>query len=173
MIKLELDNNKRLFLISDTHFCHERIIGYTNRLFENAQIMTETLINNWNSVVNDDDQIIFLGDLLMGTDNPIKKSEYIFECLNGIKYFIIGNHDIGKMSRKLPWYDGPLEIEYRGTKAILQHYPYKKEELKDGYKHYHGHTHGHHMIDENINIINVSCEAINYTPILFEECLEG
>lgn len=169
MTNIKLDDNKRLFLISDLHLFHENIIKYTNRPFESAQIMTETLINNWNDTVTDEDQIVFLGDFILATKDPIGISEYIFECLNGIKYFIIGNHDIRKTSPKLPWYKGPIETEYRGYKILLQHYPYKKEELKEGYKHYCGHTHSATLIAENF--INVSAEAINYRPILFEDTL--
>ena len=170
-MNITLDDNKRLFLISDLHLMHDNIRKYANRPFDNVQIMTETLINNWNNIVNENDQIIFLGDFVVGTDNPIEKSKYLFDCLNGIKYFIIGNHDEQKLRTDMPWYRGPILTTYRGHKLKLQHYPFKKDELINEYKHFHGHNHSHTLIHEDINIINVSCEAINYTPILFEDCL--
>ena len=72
----------------------------------------------------------------------------------------------------MPWYRGPILTTYRGHKLKLQHYPFKKDELRNGYKHFSGHTHSNILITNNENqIVNVSCEAINYTPILFTDIL--
>ena len=176
--KFELDDNKKLFLISDTHFCHKNIISYTNRPFDNVQLMTETIIDNWNNTVTDEDQIIFLGDFVMGVKDPKYVSAHLYDCLNGIKIFIAGNHDSEeKRSDHFAWLEGICETEYRDHKLCLNHYPHTKEELKEGYFHFHGHSHSttkvHHISNDinNFKLYNVACEALNYTPILFEDMI--
>ena len=42
----------KTFFTSDTHFYHSNIIKYCNRPFADAQDMNETLIANWNNVVD-------------------------------------------------------------------------------------------------------------------------
>ena len=55
-----------VFIISDTHFSHDNIIGYSNRPFNNVEEMNETLVRNWNSVVKPTDWVICLGDFALG-----------------------------------------------------------------------------------------------------------
>ena len=174
MTTFKLDSNKKLFFISDTHFCHKNIIAHTHRPFDNVQQMTQTIIDNWNRVVTDEDQIIFLGDFVMGVKDHKLVSAHLYECLNGIKIFIAGNHDSEeKRSDAFQWLDGICETEYRGHKLRLNHYPHTKEELKEGFMHFHGHSHSYTRVHQisSFNLYNVACEALNYTPILFEDMI--
>lgn len=43
------------FFIADTHFNHSNIIKYCNRPFISSEDQTSKLIENWNSVVKDED----------------------------------------------------------------------------------------------------------------------
>ena len=45
------------WVISDTHFYHDRIIEYCNRPYANAVEMNEDMIAKWNAVVGKDDVI--------------------------------------------------------------------------------------------------------------------
>lgn len=54
------------WFIADTHFSHFNIIRYTGRPFSNVEEMDQTLIRNWNSLVEDEDLVFFLGDFGMG-----------------------------------------------------------------------------------------------------------
>ena len=49
-------------LYCDNHFGHTNIIKHDNRPFENASIMDEVMINNWNNVVKENDTVYILGD---------------------------------------------------------------------------------------------------------------
>ena len=92
---MELNNN-RLFVISDTHFCHANIIKYCNRPFENADLMNKVLIENWNNVVNKDDVVLHLGDITAGAGKlKDQRTQEIISQLNGKKIFVRGNHDNG------------------------------------------------------------------------------
>ena len=53
-------DGSKVYFTSDTHFYHSNIIGFCKRLFKNVEDMNETLIENWNQVVSQDD-IVFQG----------------------------------------------------------------------------------------------------------------
>jgi calcineurin-like phosphoesterase family protein len=176
MIKLNQD--KKLFFLSDAHLMHANIIKYCNRPFADAQEMTETVIRNWNKVVTDEDQIVFLGDFICGCKNAKETSEYFYECLNGEKHFIRGNHDTDdKMSDKLNWYKNDENLyrtHYKGYDLVLSHYPFERKHFKPlaNAIYISGHTHDTDLIYDKYNkCVNVCCEAVNYTPILFENIL--
>ena len=46
-----------IYFIADTHFNHENIIKYCNRLFKNTYEMNEYIIQKWNSVIKKDDTV--------------------------------------------------------------------------------------------------------------------
>lgn len=89
-----------LFITADTHFGHENILNYCNRPFKSLEHMDSELIRRWNARVKPFDQIIIAGDFMFHNSANGKKGEgttktpydYIKQ-LNGIKYFIRGNHE--------------------------------------------------------------------------------
>lgn len=80
--------------IADTHFGHIAILKMQQRPFKDVEEMNNTIINNINAVVRNEnnDKLYFLGDL----SHHIKPEETI-KLLNRIKcrqkYLVIGNHD--------------------------------------------------------------------------------
>ena len=176
---INLDYNKNLYFISDLHFCHENIIKYCNRPFKNAQEMTEVVIGNWNKTITDNDQVIFVGDFVMGCKGAKEISEYIYECLNGIKFFIRGNHDSDDkvLNSKINWLPNDCKVrwvQYRDYSIALSHYPFERKDLRPlgNALYISGHTHSNKLIyDYDNKFINVCCEAVNYTPILFEDVI--
>jgi len=77
---IRVDDVNKIFLISDTHFGHEKIIQYANRPFESLGAMDETMIERWNERVREHDKVIHLGDFCFGN---IRRAEYYFGKLNG------------------------------------------------------------------------------------------
>ena len=61
------------WVISDTHFDHQRIIEYTNRPFSSVDEMNAVIIKNWNSVINQDDIVYVLGDFCFGNKTRLKE----------------------------------------------------------------------------------------------------
>ena len=57
------------WITADLHLGHGNIIKYCNRPFNDVNHMNVMLVNNWNSVVSDDDVVFVLGDLSMGNKN--------------------------------------------------------------------------------------------------------
>ena len=80
------------YYIADTHFGHDNIRRLSNRPFETIEEMDNTIIDNWNSRVNDNDDIYILGDFSYKSEDPI----LYLKQLIGRKHLIVGNHD-GKL----------------------------------------------------------------------------
>ena len=94
-MKIQYD---KVWFTSDLHFWHKNICKYCNRPFETMEKMNQALINNWNSVVKEDDTVFVLGDMgFCGYD----KLEPLMSQLNGKKYLIQGNHDSDKIVFRL------------------------------------------------------------------------
>jgi calcineurin-like phosphoesterase family protein len=87
----------KVFFTADQHFGHEQIMKYENRPFFGEAIMDETMIENWNAVVNPDDLVFVLGDVSFYDK---EKTTEIIKRLNGSKNLIKGNHD----SENNQWY---------------------------------------------------------------------
>ena len=85
------------FFTSDHHFYHRNVIGYCNRPFKTVEEMNKVFIDNWNKVVNDIDEVYYLGDFSFGT---IDQTKELLSVLKGKKYLIIGSHDKQSISCK-------------------------------------------------------------------------
>jgi calcineurin-like phosphoesterase family protein len=97
----------KVWFTSDLHFWHKNICKYCNRPFETMDEMNQALINNWNSVVKEDDTVFVLGDMgFCGYD----KLEPLMSQLNGKKYLVQGNHDSDKIVFRL--YEANIIEEY-------------------------------------------------------------
>jgi len=182
-----------IYVTSDTHFDHANIIKFCNRPFDNVSIMNKTIISNWNSVVNKDDIVYFLGDFTFS--RSLRRAVNLLNSLNGFKKVLFGNHD-NSMRRLFNLINSKYElaedgiarseldqVEFLGEyherqfpdrKYIMCHYPLQEwNGAHRGSIHLHGHTHNsetnRHLNSEfRVNIpgrINVCQENWNYTPI--------
>lgn len=130
-----------IYFISDLHFFHSNIFKYEpirKEKFENHQAYIKKIVENWNSVVNKDDEVYIVGDLFVGF-NQFKKdlkienesekeiAKKILSKLNGKKYLIKGNHD----KKTNSWYeDTGIEevllskpLTFNNKNYFLLHYP--------------------------------------------------
>ena len=88
----------KVWFTSDLHFWHKNICKYCDRPYESLEEMHEAIIANWNSVVQDDDDVFLLGD--MGFCSYAKLKALITR-LKGRIHLIQGNHDEDKVVYKL------------------------------------------------------------------------
>ena len=82
-----------VFVVSDIHFSHQRILQYnpkTRGMFRDTDEMNETIIERWNETVGTDDHTFILGDVSMG---DVSRAPGYIARLNGTKTLILGNHD--------------------------------------------------------------------------------
>jgi calcineurin-like phosphoesterase family protein len=150
---------RNIFLISDTHFNHHRIIGYCHRPFRSVRSMNNAMRYRWNHTVRRNDQVFFLGDFVIHGSIGYWKLR-----LNGRKTFIRGNHDY-KMKNVIHH----AKFRYQGIWFYLVHDPFHAPKDWDGWIIY-GHKHNHNLeiypfIDGIRKRINVSAEVIDYRPI--------
>lgn len=79
------------YLVSDLHLDHGNIIDYCGRPFESVEAMNETVVENWNAVVNPNDEVLYGGDLTISWSNT-DLLDWL-DQLNGEIVFLLGNHD--------------------------------------------------------------------------------
>ena len=118
-------DGSKVFFTSDTHFNHGNIIEYCQRPFKNVDAMNEKIINNWNSVVGEDDIVFHLGDFCLGGSAEWNK---VLDRLNGHIYLTYGNHDLKNIrqgvSDRFEYVGMQMRIEIGKQKIYLNHYPF-------------------------------------------------
>ena len=67
-----------IWFTSDWHLGHEKVIGYCDRPFKNADEMDLVLIKSFNKIVKPEDTTYFLGDFCFHKD-----VKYYMDLLNG------------------------------------------------------------------------------------------
>jgi len=144
---------RNVFFISDFHLFHKNVLRFDNRPFNDVHEMQDTIENNWNSVVGENDIVIYLGDLSFAKSEEKPLVDEFLNKLNGTIHFIIGNHDkfeeIKRMTRFQSVSDY-LEVRIthlennKKTETLFtcMHYPiYNWNKAHHGSIHIHGHTH--------------------------------
>jgi len=164
-----------IYFISDNHWGHKAIIHMQNRPFKHIMDMNNSMIDSWNSVVQPDDEVYYLGDLSYKLNGNLLS--IILKKLNGKIYLIKGNHDkdrvINKSISRFEWIKDYHTFKHtqdgKEYKFVLFHYPiYSWEGIWRGSIHVCGHTHDNskdYFENHPGRIFNVSCEMINYKPI--------
>ncbi len=173
------------YVISDSHFCHEKIIQYCNRPKNHNALM----IKNWNNIVDEGDTVLHLGDFSAGVNSfkgGFETLKKIANGLNGDIHLLRGNHDN---------YSNEIYIKELGFKSVNEfmvienvffcHFPllideYTKkpqriQRLINEYKKsncnflIHGHTHNNPVSWKRKNWMNISVEKTKYSPIDIEK----
>ena len=123
--------------------------------------MNNHIIQQWNSIIKEDDLVFHLGDFALYANKEMVKES--ISKLNGNIILIEGNHD----KRSKGWWrdTGIIETykQYKIGDYILSHKPI--EDLGYGLINIHGHLHGKDIGLNKERYIDVSCEKLNYTPI--------
>lgn len=83
----------KTWIVSDTHFGHENIVGYCHRPLDHDQVM----IAEWRAHIPDDATVLHLGDLVY-TGNARFKHITAKELTGQRKLLIKGNHDHQRFS---------------------------------------------------------------------------
>lgn len=165
-----------IWLISDTHFNHNKEFIWKARGFNSIEEMNNTVIERWNKIVKPGDIVYHLGDVALG---DLAASIKILNQLNGKIRLAIGNHDTSMRLfsfRGLPVFDD-IQFGYRlksGKKTfLLTHYPLLSGNF-DNSKTYsiHGHTHSPNIFCEYDMMYNTCCDAHDCYPIAWEDMLK-
>ena len=158
-----------LFITSDTHFGHSRIIELSRRSFQSLADMEETIIARWNEWISARDDVWHLGDFTFRTADPRK----YFDRLNGRKHLIAGNHDSDE-TKTLGWVDVQdlRNIRFNHQKFVLCHYPLLEwDGFYRGAIHLHGHQHNKTAL-RSVRRVDVGVDGNDYRPWAIEELAE-
>ena len=133
-----------IYFTADLHFAHGNIIQMKNRPFHSVEEMNQTLIQNWNAKVSDNDDIAILGDFTL--KGPSLANELLRQ-LRGRKYLIRGNHDRfvdrqGFQKDAFLWVKDYFELSWQGRWFVICHYPLLSwNGMHRGSYQLHGHQH--------------------------------
>ena len=154
---------KRILVWSDTHFGHRNIIKYCNRPFKDQYQMNTDMLVNYRREVTDKDIVIFGGDVsFMG----VEKTNDLLHRMPGYKILIVGNHDLTKDGKVIPYHFDEILLCHRHEQYLFTHYPLTN--VPKGYINVHGHI--HQKPNPSSKHINISVEWTNYKPIPLSSC---
>lgn len=182
-----------LHFTSDFHLGHKAVLRHDERPFENVDEMHHALIQNWNSVVYEDDTVFNLGDLYYKCKWQV--AQEVVQQLNGTKYMIMGNHDKYKYLQRMNVFErvfgddtalGGATIHVKDDDAnrgwqtiVMCHYMiFSWNKGHYGAWHLHGHSHQSIAKNENVNwlydrkVLDVGCNGWDYTPVSYQKVKE-
>ncbi len=202
-MKIEVKTGQNVYLTSDTHYNHFNLVssitewkdtrpGQT-RDFKSLSHMNQTIVNNINSMVGEDDILIHFGDWSFGGIESIWEFRRQILCKN--IYLIFGNHDEHIIANKellnsfqptigrtlfaqetFTWcgHYEEFEIVYpqekKNTKTprykfVAMHYPISSwNKLGKGRVHFHGHIHSLPQHKVNKRAMDVGLDGNNFFP---------
>lgn len=117
------------WICSDWHFNHDKPFIWKERGFNSVFEMNNEIIKRHNSLVNQDDLVICLGDVCMGGDAYAKDNKKLIQSLKGKLIIIQGNHDT---ENRMKMYAGCYNVQevvsakyfsYHKYHFFLSHYP--------------------------------------------------
>jgi calcineurin-like phosphoesterase family protein len=194
-MKIVLKPGQQLFFTSDTHYSHSNICSATTnwkdaedktRAFASLEEMNDTIVNNINNKVGEDDVLFDLGDWSFGGFENIEKFRKRIKCKN--IHLILGNHDhhierdkdgIRSLFSSVHHY---LDLEvyssdfgkFTKDRFILCHYPIASwDSMNEGVIHLHGHVHlPKHQRIGNGRSLDVGVDGNDLKPISLYEVLD-
>src|SRR4030067_761140 len=168
-----MKEKNKVWFIADLHLGHTNVIKYSKRPFSDVHEMNETLIRNYNSVIQPGDRVYLIGDFSFQRPEDAKKT---LARLMGQIYLIAGNHDKEGVFKecvgRFVWIKYYFELKPGGQKMILGHYPFLTwNGCHRGTWNLHGHCHG--SLPDSVNTharrLDVGVDVHNYFPISFED----
>ena len=174
----------RTWFTSDHHFGHKNIIAYCDRPFKSVDEMNKVMVERWNDVVDDCDDIFYLGDFSL----DFHSVERFLPQLKGTIHWVPGNHDAmhpmhAGHEKYIEWLEhhgvlwcGPEhEMFLDGMDLLLCHFPFGSEDhterarfldwrpTDDGRTLLCGHIHD--LWKVNGSMINVGVDQWDFYPV--------
>ena len=163
------------YVLSDTHFEHGNIIDYCDRPFDSVEEMNEAMVERWNRVVDDGDEVLFLGDFVMPPD--LASFLRWFDRLDGEVVFVAGDHD-EVVPHKVDGLDlfEHFQFEHDGHRFYAVHDPEDAPKNFDGWV-LHGHHHNNWpdqfpLVEPDERWVNCSVELLGYEPLAMDDLVE-
>lgn len=172
--------NPKVFVTSDTHFGHRKIIEFykEERPYATIEEHDRDLVDRWNAVVRKEDTVWHLGDVYFGRDG-----HQILSALKGYKRLVLGNHDAGHEDVLRTYFQRIYGVAQYGG-CVLTHVPVHPYQLAKRYvKNIHGHMHSKRVQrgdskfglpgdDPDERYVCVSVEHTDLTPVLLQHVVQ-
>ena len=167
-----------IYVTSDQHFSHPkgRIIEYCNRPYANVDEMDADMIDKWNSVVTDEDEVYHLGDFCLSS---LDRQQSVFQALRGRKYLVLGNHDGSKFRMEKVGFEvvaKAMDLHYKGQFIYMvlnpDHYQNILRRHHDIVLYGHQHNTPSEKHGNMDGWVNCCVENWNYTPVLLDTLIE-
>lgn len=158
--------NPRVFVTSDTHFGHKRIIEFeaAARPFATIEEHDRALVERWNATVQPKDTVWHLGDVFFGKDGHI-----VLGSLHGTKKLVLGNHDHYALAIYQQYFSKIFGAA-RFSDCILTHVPVHPNQLETRYRlNIHGHMHSKSIPDARYRCVSVEHTAL--APVLMDSVI--
>lgn len=169
-------------MYSDPHFYHNNIVKFERydgtplRPWDDAEKMTEDMIEWYNEVVDDADRVYILGDVAFTNQNMHRS----VGRLKGRKCLVPGNHEPDKMRQYFNLFD-----DVRGYVVkkgfIMSHIPIHEGSLSRWELNIHGHLHSNTVKkladppqtkEDDLRYYCACVERTNFRPILLDDILK-
>jgi calcineurin-like phosphoesterase family protein len=194
-MKIVLEKGQNLFFTSDTHYGHNNICKATTnwtdadnvtRDFKSLDHMNDTIVNNINEVVGENDILIHLGDFSFGGFDKIEEFRNRIICKN--VHLVLGNHDHhiernkDNIQRLFSSVNHYINLDVRRPslikkgvmdkfKFVLMHFPIASwDGMGNNVIHLHGHVHlPKHQRIGNGRSLDVGVDGNGLEPISLDE----
>ena len=173
----------RIWITSDLHFNHDKEFLYKPRGFNSAETMMGYIMDRWNELVDENDDVYVLGDLMMNDDDITYTH---LRKLKGRIHIVLGNHDTDRrigLYRELPnvvEIEMAMRLRYKKFHFYLSHYPTLTSNYDDDKPLYarvinlcgHSHTKDPFADWEKGTIYHCELDAHNNEPVLIDDIIE-
>ncbi len=155
----------KIYIISDTHFNHDRIIEFCNRPANHEEILFKNMMK-----IKKEDCLIHLGDFCWGEDAGTH-TKYL-EPLECRKILVMGNHD----SKTWSWYMehgwdfvcDVFRLKHAGKHVVFSHMPQAWDGVWEVNVHGHFHNTNHRLNTEGSHpdfLRLYAPECMGYCPV--------
>ena len=173
-----------IYITSDLHFGHDKKFIYEARGFSSVHEHNEAVIDNWNSIVREEDDVYVLGDLVL---NDLEAGIACIRRLRGRIHIVRGNHDSNARISEYKKLPGVVEVvdamylKHNGLTYYLSHYPtivansFGELVIKREVINLFGHTHSSEKLyrfpsgEVGLLMYNVSLDAHSCYPISIDD----
>ena len=170
-----------IWFTSDTHFGHERVLGFCDRPWDTIQAMNRDLVDEVNRWVAPEDTLYHLGDysFKMTSEDAANLRKRI-NCKD--IHLVPGNHDKDWTQPAVSWaftVEKPIcVLKIDKLKLVLSHFPMADwQGMSHGSIHLHGHIHSRGVQYNELNRMqglyryDVGVDANEFRPVCLDEVL--
>jgi calcineurin-like phosphoesterase family protein len=157
-----------IWFTADHHFGHPGARSLYRRPFGSVAEMDRQMIERWNAVVRQYDEVWHLGDFAVR--QSAGRVDDLLRALHGRKHLLVGNNDGPAVTRSTGWHSVQhyAELAVEGRQLVLCHYPFRTwRDAGKGAINLHGHSHG--RLKPVPRQFDVGVDAREFRPVRLAE----